>query len=309
MMAFLSISDKFGDWISRAVKGNLENGNDADEVLNFQLEQWRKRAVGNYSLREIRVWLADPALRPPSWAILLNLRAESVRSLLFRPFFFPLSNDEASKKQFQPALELVENVIHVLFGLDVNTDIYRKQHPYYQHLLASACALYFLLVSYVQWKMSVSDPLPTELVCNLSSIFEMALTLAAKYINSSPASRRLWKRLLAMGKTLNNLGILSNDRGTENEQLAQSYYARSGTSEASSSRPIQDPSSPRLDERNPPTSSGEYSQLHWCCSDLLGNGAGATPAGENDFQLGLAESLLFEWPLGEHEILGLNGRY
>ncbi|KAK7403436.1 hypothetical protein QQX98_010802 [Neonectria punicea] len=299
MMAFLAISDKFGDSISRAVKGEMDNDNDAYELLNFQLEQWRKKAVGNYSLRELRALLADPALTPPSWAILLNLRAESVRTLVLRPCFFPDSDGETSKKQVHPALDLVENAIHVLFSLEANTDIYRKQHPYYQHLLTSSCALNFLLISYVERKRSILTTLPPGAGSSLSSIYHMALSLVEKYISSSPASRRLWRRLLEMGETLSSLGILSDDGATGNNQLTKNVNVQSESWKANSSRLVQNPGNLRINHRNFTPPSDEYLQPPGHGGLPSNYGTGGTTTTDNSFQLGWAESLLFEWPSGD----------
>lgn len=73
MLAFILISDKFSEPISRAAKGEKYDDEDVFEVMNFQAEQWRKKAVGNQSLDSIEAWHGNPSTRPPSWAILLDL--------------------------------------------------------------------------------------------------------------------------------------------------------------------------------------------------------------------------------------------
>ncbi|KAF7552057.1 hypothetical protein G7Z17_g4577 [Cylindrodendrum hubeiense] len=47
MIAFTLISDKFNDPISSAAKGEMYEDQDEFDVMNFQVEQWRKKAVDN----------------------------------------------------------------------------------------------------------------------------------------------------------------------------------------------------------------------------------------------------------------------
>ncbi|PNP86007.1 hypothetical protein FNYG_01063 [Fusarium nygamai] len=106
MMSFILISDKFHEPISRAAKGGKYPDDDSFEVLDFQIEQWRKRAVGHYSFCNTSEWVTDLTKRPPSWAIILHLRAESIRSLLLRPFFFTHADTASSKRHLRSAVEL-----------------------------------------------------------------------------------------------------------------------------------------------------------------------------------------------------------
>ncbi|CAH0036149.1 unnamed protein product [Clonostachys rhizophaga] len=209
MLSFILISDKFSEPISKVAKGERYNDYDAFELMNFQIEQWRKNAVGENSLTQVETWSTDPSSRPPTWTILLNLRAESVRSLLMRPFFFSDADPEATRQHIRPATDLVYTVVHVLYTIDNTTNIYRQQHPCCQHLLASISALAFLLIAYIEQNQSTLMPtLTPDLVSSLSHSFEMAVALTTSYVGISKAARRLDKRLSVMRKILTTLGIL-----------------------------------------------------------------------------------------------------
>ncbi|KAF4969114.1 hypothetical protein FZEAL_10290 [Fusarium zealandicum] len=123
MLSFILISDRFSEPISNAAKGERYNDENDFELMNFQIEQWRKKAVGDYSVAQCQTWHTDPSTRPPTWAILLNLRAESVRSQLLKPFFFSELDIGITKNHVRPATERVYDIINVLHTLDTNTDI------------------------------------------------------------------------------------------------------------------------------------------------------------------------------------------
>ncbi|RMJ17553.1 hypothetical protein BHE90_006297 [Fusarium euwallaceae] len=125
MRAFILISDKFSEPIAQAAKGEGYSDDEAFELMDFQIEQWRKKAVGERTLSQSDKWHTEPSTKPPTWSILLNLRAESVRSLLLKPFFFFSESDPGKiTKHIRPATELVFKVVNVLYTLDTTTDIY-----------------------------------------------------------------------------------------------------------------------------------------------------------------------------------------
>lgn len=294
MLAFLVISDKFAESISQAAKGDLHDDCDSYEMMNFQLEQWRKKNIGSQSPSQIRPQLADTSTRPPSWVILLTLRAESVRTLLLRPFFFPKTDEKIGDRHFRPALDLVSNVMHTLYALDTDTHLYRMQRPFYQHVLASACALFFLLVTYVERKCGGNANRISEHLDCFSMTFQMAFALATKYASVSRASRRLGKRLFELRETLNILG-LENLHGPPTRQTNGSLELQ---------YPLSLHSQEALDRRNslhqfiipPDDSQNDIAQGQFRSF--------ASPAdGDRSFQTGWAESILFNWPMADQEAM------
>ncbi|KAH7110390.1 hypothetical protein B0J13DRAFT_489799 [Dactylonectria estremocensis] len=302
MLSFIRISDKFSEPISQAAKGAKYRDEDAFEVMNFQIEQWRKKAVGDYSLAQSETWHTNLASRPPIWAILLNLRAESVRSLLLRPYFFSKSDIETSKKYLRPAAELVFNVVNVLYTLDTTTEIYRKQHPYYQHLLASASALAFLLiVSIEQNRATMLVNLPVDLADTISRSIEMATSLTTNYAKTSRAARRLSRRLLKMRGVLNLCMLKTPCSGSRGD------FARSKEQQSSSANPVRATRrtgmslsapqwfQPRLEYALPSTSGSTATP---------GFGSGLAPPSDTDVESGWEESLRLHWPVD-----GLNNMF
>ena len=250
MISFILISDKFSEPSTRVAKGGSYEDDDDFNIMNFQIEQWRQKAVSTFNFSQPTAWQAAPSTRPPWWTIVLYLRANSVRGLLLRPFFFPSRSSsassssssnstvssgsansnaaEAGKRNISPGLELVSDTINMLSTLDRTTDLYRRQHPHFQHLLASACALLFLIVAFVeQNRVGLTTSLPEDFAGVVKRNFRKAFSLAAAYSNSSRASRRLWNRLLMLAEPLSRLGILPQDEMTimENDIASRTVVA------------------------------------------------------------------------------------
>lgn len=224
MVSFMSVSDKFTSPISRvAGTGQAYEEDDNFSILNFQIDQWRKNAVGNYNFTQQGIWNTTPISRIPSWAVLLNLRANAAHSMLLRPFFFGNKLTAASKKSIEPAVHLISDTINILSNLDKSTEVYRKQQPFYVHLLASACALMSLVIAHItQNHAALAPDLPEKFEQTLSNSFRKAFNLAKAYNTTSRASRKLWKRLLLMREPLVQLNILPRDLQQLYKPLADS---------------------------------------------------------------------------------------
>ncbi|KAM0425557.1 hypothetical protein ACHAPT_009088 [Fusarium lateritium] len=288
MLSFILISDRFGEPISRAAKGERYNDDDAFELMNFQIEQWRKKAVGDYTLSECRAWHTNPSTRPPTWAILLNLRAESVRSQLLKPFFFSESDIDTTKNHLRAATELVYDICHVLFMLDTYTDIYRKQHPYFQHILACTAGLAFLIVAFIkQNKTTVLSTLAPDLVDSLGGSFLMAECVTLNHAKRSRSARRLARRMAEMRQNLLGLGIL---RGPSTGACEEETLANT-------SRPILREGFIALpDMLDLQSQSGYTPPLHE--GNILGLDMPSTLS-DTDVIMGWADSLRLQWPIGD----------
>ena len=60
MLSFILISDRFSEPISNAAKGEGYNDENSFELMSFQIEQWRKKAVGDYTVANCQAWHTDP---------------------------------------------------------------------------------------------------------------------------------------------------------------------------------------------------------------------------------------------------------
>ncbi|KAF9774583.1 hypothetical protein IL306_007396 [Fusarium sp. DS 682] len=226
MTTFTAMSDKFSEPILRGAKGNSCEDNDDFEFMNFQIEQWRKKSVGKFNFGPLRNMEHANATLPPAWAILLDLRAQAVRGILLRPFFFPNVSSAVSQRSIEPGIDLVTCIVDTLTCLNRYTDLYQKQHPPFQHILASGCALLFLMLAYVQEnRADVHDGLPSNFFDLARRNFEKAYLLSNTYSKSSRAARRLQRRLVGMRNLLVQMGVLRPE-----EYATQEGQNQQGTS-------------------------------------------------------------------------------
>jgi hypothetical protein len=214
MMTFCPISNRFGEPISRAAKGASYDDGEALEIMRFQIDQWVKRASNEQIFVKPTLWSLGSEAGTLPWTILVYLWANSVRGMLLRPLFLPETSTPASKRSIQPALEIISGTIDILSVLDRTTDIYRKWHGHFHPLLASACALLCLLVTYASQEWAdVSNDFPYDFPNAVNRCFEKAMTMAAAHSGLSRASRRLWKRLDLTKTPLRRLGVLFCSEG------------------------------------------------------------------------------------------------
>lgn len=209
-MKFTLISHKFNEPISQVARGECIEEDDID-LINFQVENWRKRALENQSFVHPEQWESSLSAQPPPWTTLLYLRANAVRGILMRPFYLSSQGSHVAAKKVWPGLELVSDSLNILFILDNTTDIYKKQHPSFQHYVASSCALLFLIIIYTK-KHGITPPESKhEFLQTVKQNFDIALKLSAAYSQSSRASRELWKRLQSVGDPLFRWGVLHEE--------------------------------------------------------------------------------------------------
>jgi hypothetical protein len=140
---------------------------------------------------------------------LLYLRANQLRGLTIRSCFLSGSSIAGSPQIAQSGMEFACDTIDILTDLDATTDLYAKQHPFFQHFLASAVALLLLVIASESKRNTL-----TKTTSNLSSSVNLnesisrAFSLTASYFNVSAPSRRLLKRMISMAEPLSKLGIL-----------------------------------------------------------------------------------------------------
>ncbi|KAJ4079913.1 hypothetical protein NW760_015122 [Fusarium oxysporum] len=216
MYMLIHISDRFDEPISIAARGNTRIDDDVMELLVFQIQQWQKKCVEDKDLSDMEVWFDEPSNLPPSWLLLLIYRAASIKSLLLRPYFFPTSDIEKSKLYLPQAMELAVRVTGSLFKLDNVTDMYRNQRPYYQHILASICALMFLVVGYIEKHRSTMLPYLTPGYDDqIRECFVRARNLSQKYGDVSTAAKDLGKRIRELCHAMETYGKAQREASEE----------------------------------------------------------------------------------------------
>jgi hypothetical protein len=313
MRSFIALSDKFSQPLSQVNTAGPSYENDAFEVMNFQIDHWKKRAVGKHNLGRLGASQSASLARIPSWAILLNLRANAAHAMLMRPFFLAKAPSAAAKRNIQPALDLVSDTVSILSSLDESTDIYRKQHPYYNHILASSCALLLLVIAYMgQNRASLSSDLSDNFVESVGKSFKKALGLANAYKTSSRASYRLWNRLIPMKELLYQLGIVSRDYCYSDGPRRPSAAATSQPPTANTGKPFRQFDYPYASQNvavmNHGASEAFLSAVSGAAHAVGGEAGGAGEAGmagmdSSNLNLGWTGGLLCDWQMNEANTL------
>ncbi|KAF3407017.1 hypothetical protein DPV78_000413 [Talaromyces pinophilus] len=210
MISYASFHTRFWDFSgSMQTVGPCED-EELFDTANYQIEQWRKRSLAelNFVHPKNRTTSA-PENFPQSMSTLLYLRANQLRGLTIRSCFLSGSSIAGSPQIAQSGMELACDTIDILTDLDATTDLYAKQHPFFQHFLASAVALLLLVVA-SEWKRNTLTKTKSQLSSsvNLNESFARAFSLTTSYFNVSAPSRRLLKRMISMAEPLSKLDIL-----------------------------------------------------------------------------------------------------
>ncbi|KAF2212806.1 hypothetical protein CERZMDRAFT_97305 [Cercospora zeae-maydis SCOH1-5] len=215
MIPFLRISEMVSATILNAIQSGSYDDDEAFELANFQIEQWRRKSLSDHApiLLE-RPYCSDDQI--PSWSLLIYLRANSVKNMLFRPLFFSTGRRMAAERQIKPALDLITDSVETLVQLDKGTAFYRNQHAHFQHMLSGACALLFLVLAYIA--DTENSELARTIQCEqpdvadkIMQVYNSSVALSQAYSSVSAAAETLLWRLNAMTPILDRLRTVSNE--------------------------------------------------------------------------------------------------
>ncbi|PVI02993.1 hypothetical protein DM02DRAFT_726784 [Periconia macrospinosa] len=220
MISYTSMSPKFEVPIHTVAAGGSCDPVEAFEILNFQTQQWLKKALEGQQFfhpcpdEAIGVTPGkNNSAQPSAMATLLYLRANAFRSIILRPFFLSSLHAPGSIEMIKPSLAIISDTLKVLCYINSTTDIYRKQHPFFQHFLSSSCALLFLIVAYVgadqqRGVITQSPHFPKAFSAIVKEELDRALSLASAYSNVSQTSCRVSKKLRLLRDVLSKSDFL-----------------------------------------------------------------------------------------------------
>ena len=193
---------------------------EAEKLLNhsqIQIEQWRNRSLSGLNfVHPVRRVSDGSDASPQSLPTLLYLRANQLRCVIIRSYLLNCTSVASKQQVTRAAVGLSCDTIDVLTDLNAKSSIYRKQHPIFQHFLASATSLLLLVLgNEFKWRRTSSafltDPVPQF---DWKQSITRAFGLSSAYSSSSSASRRLWNRLVMMPEPLDKLGIMCFPQST-----------------------------------------------------------------------------------------------
>jgi hypothetical protein len=172
--------------------------------LDYQILQWQKNIPAELQL---------PTTSAPQTSsraihrlqILLYLRANQMRILIYRPVLHTASSIQENLNYASTVVELAKDTIRALTHLDQTTDIYRCQQVCFNYFLTSAIGVIFLA--------SCHAPMHFSSICREE--FYMALDLVKGFSNKSWVSKRLWKTIKGLKEVGPKLGLAPDVNGSE----------------------------------------------------------------------------------------------
>ncbi|KAF3065672.1 hypothetical protein CFAM422_009540 [Trichoderma lentiforme] len=219
MVPYASFTPRLWDHNSRLLTADALEDEDLFDVTNIQIDQWKERYLTGLSFVHPKGRLANS--RPQSLSALLYLRANQLRGLVITSYFLSCSRLIGKKQMAQSGAEIACDTITVLWDLHQTTDIYHKQHPFFQHFLASSVALLFLVM------MHESDSEENS-ITSIGERFDLkifntsisrAFNLAEAYSDASSASERLWNRMKSVRERLSRLGIYYTGEYSKQDEM------------------------------------------------------------------------------------------
>ncbi|KAF8853247.1 fungal-specific transcription factor-like protein [Acephala macrosclerotiorum] len=164
--------------------------------LDYQILQWQKSIPSELQL--------PTASSPPASSraihrlqILLYLRANQMRILIYRPVLHSASSIQENPSYAATVVELAKDTIRALTHLNQTSDIYRAQQVCFNYFLISALAVIFLA--------SCHAPVHFSALCR--DEFYMALDLVKGFSTKSFVSKRLWKTIKGLKEVGPKLGL------------------------------------------------------------------------------------------------------
>ncbi|KAL8771154.1 MAG: hypothetical protein Q9209_003325 [Squamulea sp. 1 TL-2023] len=201
MVAYSRISSK----VWRSIMGPVGAGSEIEEetmnYLDYQLQDWQNQIPESLRFYHTN---NDSDAGAPSRAqrrlqVLLYLRANQMRILIYRPVLHSATRIMENRRQAEKVVKVAKDTVQVLTRLNQTTDIYRTQQVCFNHFLVSALAALFLAVSHA----------PMEFNQTVRDEFYMAIDLVSGFSDQSYVSMRLWEMIKGLKEVGPRLGLVS----------------------------------------------------------------------------------------------------
>jgi hypothetical protein len=196
MISYSRIGSKV--WRSINIYSPIPAALNIEEIgyLDYQILQWQKSIPAELQL--------PTSSSPPASSraihrlqILLYLRANQMRILIYRPVLHSASSIQENVNYASTVVELARDTIRALTHLNQTSDIYRVQQVCFNYFLISALAVIFLA--------SCHAPVHFSSICR--DEFYMALDLVKGFSTKSFVSKRLWKTIKGLKEVGPKLGL------------------------------------------------------------------------------------------------------
>ena len=187
---------------------------DEIDYLDYQILQWQKTIPAELQL---------PTASAPQNSsraihrlqILLYLRANQMRILIYRPVLHSASSIQEYPRYASTVVDLAKDTVRALTHLNQTSDIYRVQQVCFNYFLISALAVIFLA--------SCHAPVHFSSICR--DEFYMALDLVKGFSTKSFVSKRLWKTIKGLKEVGPKLGLSPDVVGNGHTMSAEDPHS------------------------------------------------------------------------------------
>lgn len=201
MISYSRISSKVWCSVSNIEGSRSDIKKDNIGYLDYQILQWQSSTP-----ESLRFYpsappndLAVPNRGQRRLRVLLYLRTNQMRILIYRPVLHSATSIMENRSYAQSVVEVAKDTIRVLTRLNQTSDIYRSQQMCFNYFLISALAVLFLAVSHA----------PVEFNRQVRDEFYMALDLVKGFSTKSYISKRLWMTIKGLKEVGPKLGLVS----------------------------------------------------------------------------------------------------
>lgn len=216
MIQYCSIGSKVWRTVSSIASSPDPGAINTDEMdyLDYQVIQWHRNIPLQLRFEHPSQTgqPSTPIGPPPSRAghrlrILLYLRANQMRILIYRPVLHSATSIMQHRKSAETVVDVAKDTIRVVTHINQTSDLYRTQQVLFNAFLTSALAVLFLAVSHT----------PALFGESVKEEFYMALDLVRGFSKGSWMAKRLWKTIRMLKEVGPKLG-LKDSKPTQQKQ-------------------------------------------------------------------------------------------
>lgn len=202
-------------------------GTSADEMayLDYQVVQWHRNVPvhlrfehPSQSAQSLNPIGPSPSRAGRRLRILLYLRANQMRILIYRPVLHSATSIMQFRNQAHIVVDVAKDTIRVLTHINQTTDLYRTQQVLFNAFLTSALAVMFLAIAHT----------PAIFADAVREEFYMALELVRGFSKDSFVSKRLWKTIRVLKEVAPHVGLAVGKNSDDPQLLRQRLQQQRG---------------------------------------------------------------------------------
>ena len=200
MISYSKIGSKVWSGIANTSNGQLNINVEELEYLDFQVINWVRELPPSLQFNHpVNGQQENEAATRSGYRLrlLLYLRANQMRILIYRPVLHSASSIMDNLRQANTVVDIAKDTIRILTHMNRTTDFYRTQQIMFNYFLISALAVLFLAVSHAPAQFSESS----------RDEFYQALELVRGLSATSYVSKRLWKTIKSLKELGPRLGL------------------------------------------------------------------------------------------------------